>query len=571
AFGLVTMYVLFYLMDADSSRRVEAGKRFAAAVAMSLGMAAFLYVPAVMVLQFAPHSAQRYHDAAQIFLSPYTLMQLLSPTATGGSRIYEKAVMDDSYHQLFYTGAFALLLALVGAARGKSVSKPLWMACVVCTLLTLAKLFGAPPVDWIAYLPGFRTVHFAVYFGTFLDFLLALLAGLGMDRLLRRDVTDRSIVTAIASITALVIGVWSLSRMEQVSLKPDSWRWLADLQVVIIFGAAGALLLLVMRTTRRDRVRYAAGFAFLAGIFIEGVTNTTFPRQNRFDVFANLPPYVKMMKQLPDTGRFFTSKVLEPNLGSGTGIRQVESIYNFQSSRLFEVYRTYTVPPEAVVWHFLRDATELPPEPVLDRMNVGYVAVRPSAAVSQKIDDTSQTRGYPVAWQDSYARIYSRKTLPRAQFSSSYQIADRAGALRLIGSAPGDRVILETRPGFPSAANLPDDPQPRIVRALRNRLTIDVQSPRPGLLYLADTWFPGWTATVNGRTTPILIANYAFRAVEIPAGATAVELKYWPVGMTPGLAISAISLMLCALCLFIREPRSGAPDAASVDDALPAV
>ncbi|MGZ4810354.1 MAG: YfhO family protein, partial [Thermoanaerobaculia bacterium] len=134
-----------------------------------------------------------------------------------------------------------------------------------------------------------------------------------------------------------------------------------------------------------------------------------------------------------------------------------------------------------------------------------------------------------------------------------------------------DRVILETRPGFPSAANLPDDPQPRIVRALRNRLTIDVQSPRPGLLYLADTWFPGWTATVNGRTTPILIANYAFRAVEIPAGATAVELKYWPVGMTPGLAISAISLMLCALCLFIREPRSGAPDAASVDDALPAV
>jgi hypothetical protein len=388
-----------------------------------------------------------------------------------------------------------------------------------------------------------------------------------MDRLLRRDVTDRSVVAAIAVIIGLVVGLWCLSRVNQIVMKPDWWRWMADFQVIMIFSAAGILLLLAMRTCRSDRVRRAAGFLFFAGIFIEGVTNTTFPRQSRFDPFANLPPYVMAMKQMPDTGRFFTSRVLNPNLGSATGIRQVESLYNFQLTRLWEIYHTYTVPPQQISWHFLRDASELPPEPLLDRMNVGYVALRTGAVVTQKIDDAARTRGYPVAWQDAYARVYWRKTLPRAQFSSSYQVASRADALRLVAAAPADRMILEATPGFQAAANLRDDPQPRIVRAMRNRMTIEAQSPRPGLLYLADTWFPGWTATVNGRKTPVLIANYAFRAVEIPAGRSVIEWTYWPSGLTACLTVSAISLMLCALALFRREsPRAGI-----VDDALPAV
>ena len=83
-------------------------------------------------------------------------------------------------------------------------------------------------------------------------------------------------------------------------------------------------------------------------------------------------------------------------------------------------------------------------------------------------------------------------------------------------------------------------------------MTVDVQAPRPGLLYLADTWFPGWTATVNGQPVPILVANYAFRAVPVPAGRDVIQFTYWPAGLNAGLIISSICLAACAYCFLLR-------------------
>jgi len=71
------------------------------------------------------------------------------------------------------------------------------------------------------------------------------------------------------------------------------------------------------------------------------------------------------------------------------------------------------------------------------------------------------------------------------------------------------------------------------------------------LLSASETNFPGWTARVNGKATPILAANYAFRAIEIPAGTSMVEFSYWPPGMTAGLIISAIALLLTVIMAFL--------------------
>jgi len=49
-----------------------------------------------------------------------------------------------------------------------------------------------------------------------------------------------------------------------------------------------------------------------------------------------------------------------------------------------------------------------------------------------------------------------------------------------------------------------------------------------GFLVLSDQYFPGWFASVNGRSAPIQRANYAFRLVEVPAGQSTVEFWYSP-------------------------------------------
>ena len=59
---------------------------------------------------------------------------------------------------------------------------------------------------------------------------------------------------------------------------------------------------------------------------------------------------------------------------------------------------------------------------------------------------------------------------------------------------------------------------------------------------MAETHAPGWKATVNGQDVEIMRANYALRAVPIPAGKTRVELDYRPPGFMFGALISLLTI-----------------------------
>ena len=48
------------------------------------------------------------------------------------------------------------------------------------------------------------------------------------------------------------------------------------------------------------------------------------------------------------------------------------------------------------------------------------------------------------------------------------------------------------------------------------RVDVATDLRSPGYLFLADTFDPGWSATVDGYLTPIRPAQVAFRAVFLP-------------------------------------------------------
>ncbi|MBN1426770.1 MAG: YfhO family protein [Anaerolineae bacterium] len=76
-----------------------------------------------------------------------------------------------------------------------------------------------------------------------------------------------------------------------------------------------------------------------------------------------------------------------------------------------------------------------------------------------------------------------------------------------------------------------------------NRVGVTVEADSSTMLVLADTFYPGWQATVDGAPVPIQRANGAFRAVDVPAGRHEVVFEYGPVSVWIGVFIGGIGMI----------------------------
>ena len=144
--------------------------------------------------------------------------------------------------------------------------------------------------------------------------------------------------------------------------------------------------------------------------------------------------------------------------------------------------------------------------------------------------------GSPV-WSDDQYEIYENKdALPRAFLVYEYVVAELdEQILDILFSDEfpiGRRVVLEENPSVDRdgmtvcAGNPPEQVTVDVKKYTPNTIFIFVDTPCPGILFLSDNYYPGWSATVNDSPATILRADYSFRAVSIPAGKSDVEFSY---------------------------------------------
>ena len=89
--------------------------------------------------------------------------------------------------------------------------------------------------------------------------------------------------------------------------------------------------------------------------------------------------------------------------------------------------------------------------------------------------------------------------------------------------------------------NIKLDSSYKIIADTDTHLSIKTTTNRPTILYLADTYYPGWEALINKKPTEILRANLFFRAVQLPAGDNLVEFIYRPKSFYFGVILSIIT------------------------------
>jgi Bacterial membrane protein YfhO len=147
---------------------------------------------------------------------------------------------------------------------------------------------------------------------------------------------------------------------------------------------------------------------------------------------------------------------------------------------------------------------------------------------------------------DSFSWLYEiEEAIPRAYVVNKFVAEDDSKqVLKLLASAefdPTREVILDSGVSMPPASRL--KATAKILRYENELVIIATSADNDGILVLADSYYPGWKAFVDGKEKVIRRANLFFRAVPLPAGNHTVEFRYEPRSFTVGLAISAATFV----------------------------
>jgi hypothetical protein len=144
----------------------------------------------------------------------------------------------------------------------------------------------------------------------------------------------------------------------------------------------------------------------------------------------------------------------------------------------------------------------------------------------------------------SVSHFENRAALPRARLAPQVRVVpsavDAEALLRRPDYDPNAEILIEGDHPLPTS----DEGTVTWIGRTTEVLVLDVAPKQPSVLVVADTDYPGWEATVDGVVTPILRANLAFRAVEVPAGPHRVEFRYRPAAKRHGAVASAFFLLL---------------------------
>lgn len=133
----------------------------------------------------------------------------------------------------------------------------------------------------------------------------------------------------------------------------------------------------------------------------------------------------------------------------------------------------------------------------------------------------------------NYGRIYlieNRDVLPRARVVYNYEVIDDyKAAIRRTESADFDyrnSVVLESEPEIPIEPDSLDYTAVKVVDDRINDYRLMVDIDRPGILVLAENFYPAWKAKVNGTEREIILADGDLMAVPLEAGKNDVRIEF---------------------------------------------
>jgi hypothetical protein len=204
-----------------------------------------------------------------------------------------------------------------------------------------------------------------------------------------------------------------------------------------------------------------------------------------------------------------------------------------------------------------------PDSPLYDLTGAHYRILAPGTVMTN-------TAKWRLAQRNTGFNIYeNQNVMPRLYLVHDARVIpegfESVEAVRGFNVNPRHSVILES--GTPVQSNLPGTaeapsgggaPAESVVARHYSpeEVVLEVTATAPGWVVLTDAWYPGWEATVDGKSVPVEIAYHAYRAVRVDLGHYTITMRFHPSSWAWGSLISLISLLavLAALAILVVLP-----------------
>jgi hypothetical protein len=445
-----------------------------------------------------------------------------------------------NYNELVvYVGIVPLLLLFIAFAR-RIDPRAIFFAGL--GLFAAACVAGTEVYRVLSWLPGFAGLT-----PSRMNYLIvvscAVLAGFGLDALLRQPVRQRRATVGVLLLAILIVLSYAVARVPHLPTSPDQQLYLSLQEFFGGMWLVFAVGLLVLAFwSPRWRKAAALGLCILTVLDL-WVATSNYQRPMPADDYYPTTPGIAFLQSDHDLFRVLSTREpifewqLRPSMAAIYGLNDVGGFASVYLQRYVEFLRQIDASGPSVPLSILLGAGQFN-SPLVDLLNVKY-ALSPAEV---------QAPGWSRVY-DADLRIYQRRDpLPRAWIAATAEvITDDATILTRLaqpGFDPRQTVLVEQQPPEPlGTASAEPAGLVSLDQYESNHLALTADMQRDGWLVLSEIFYPGWTATLDGSPVNVYRGDYVLRTIPLPAGRHRIELNFMPFTFVIGAVISLMSII----------------------------
>jgi hypothetical protein len=545
---------------------------------LALVLILFLLVTGVQLLPFQELSSWSirraglpYKEAVTWSLGWKDLIQFFLPDPYGYGASTEKYWANQSWLKTIYLGIAPFLLSLFFFMTRDRRS---WLLLGLMLLGLFLALGGNTPLYRLLYLlPAFSSIRYPVKFLFLFVFGIAVTAGLGFDSL-RKGIeagqagTTRTVRLVFYGGFAFAVG-WGLMNlfdteirgfMEGMNWKPGRFNDITynmyHAKRFLLFSFMFCISLLLWLRVSYKRVASALVITLVvADLF---VANHGLYYVQAWGQYRQSNGLTSLLAENGGSDRYVLTPQSEQSRGIDWGglhphRAAVSGLYAIDGAEVLKVFHQNRFLGLTMTTGSLKEATRY-----FDISGVRYVVT------VYRIEDAQRfrlLRQEKVGAGEVYLYEYIHYPGRFLFFHDIYSAKDDEDVLSRLQDPGFDlrrTLILQgVEEGRTEKASPTSNGRVRLLTYKAKEVVLECDTDSGGFLYVSDTYYPGWRASVDGKRTQIYRANLAFRAVYVPAGEHRIVFEYVPISFYWGLLLSVIGLALAAILLFRKRPLWG--------------